>query len=66
MFNSFVYSLFYIIEKKGKQLYLSYNDKEKSNLNLYKSRSLSRMVARGRRLCGRKPEKAHMVEQVTT
>jgi len=40
-----------------------------SYFNLYKSRSLARMMARGHRLCGRKPEypeKTHVVEQVTT
>jgi len=50
------------------KLYLFYNDKETSCFNLYKSHSFSRLVARGCRLCGRKPEypeNPHVVEQVT-
>jgi len=51
------------------KLDLFYNDQETSYFNLYKSRSLARMVALGHRLCGRKPEyleKTHVVEQVMT
>jgi len=55
------------------KLYSFYNDKETSYFNLYKSRTLARLVARGRRFGGffvggnqstrRKP---NVVELVTT